>query len=361
MFDQIAELPPIAPSKPPDEFRVIRERVFLDCVHKCTLPGDSFPLNIFGKNICRTPIFPFAGRTFVLPFRHGLYTGTPFQKMPHVADAIHLDLDGAWDAEDFHFPTLPLRHLGPRLRYVARRRDVEALWRELEGKLRTVVVYGSGDFHHLAGMFIRRAGPQPVTLISFDNHPDWDIRPPYWSCGGWAARALRGGAERVSVWGCGNFELRFPSRLFADRAALKSGRLEIHPWAERQEASVCRRFNCMRRADWRARFEEFAKSLAGRRIYITVDMDCLSAEEAVTSWENGLFTAEDVAWAVALLRENARLVAGDFCGAWSKPEYERWAQAFAGKWDHPKLSAPQPQLAREINLRSARKILGALQ
>src|SRR6185437_11419552 len=204
--------------------------------------------------------------------------------MPHVADAVHLDLDGAWDAEDFDFPTLSLRQWGPRMRYVARRRDVEALWRELEGKLPAVVVYGSGDFHHLAGMLIRRAGPAPVTLISFDNHPDWDIRPPSWSCGGWAARALRGGAERVSVWGCGNFELRFPSRLFADRAALKSGRLEIHPWAERQPEGVCQRFNCMRREDWRGRFEEFAKTLTARRIYVTVDMDCLSAEEAVTNW-----------------------------------------------------------------------------
>lgn len=280
--------------------------------------------------------------------------------MPHVADAVHLDFDAAWNAGDFNFPTIPLRHWGPRLRYVARRRDVEALWRELEGKLPSVVVYGSGDFHHLAGMFIRRAGPEPVTLISFDNHPDWDIRPPYWSCGGWAARALRGGAEKVIVWGCGNFELRFPSRLFADRKALKSGQMEIHPWAERQSDGVCRRFNCMGRKDWRARFEEFAKSLADRRIYVTVDMDCLRTGEAVTNWENGLFTAEDVAWAISLLRENARLVASDLCGAWSKPEYERWGQTIAGKWDHPKLSEPEPGHGREVNLRSVREILRAL-
>jgi arginase family enzyme len=209
-------------------------------------------------------------------------------------------------------------------------------------------------------MFIRRAGPEPVTLISFDNHPDWDIRPPYWSCGGWAARALRGGAEKVIVWGCGNFELRFPSRLFADRKALKSGQMEIHPWAERQSDGVCRRFNCMGRKDWRARFEEFAKSLADRRIYVTVDMDCLRTGEAVTNWENGLFTAEDVAWAISLLRENARLVASDLCGAWSKPEYERWGQTIAGKWDHPKLSEPEPGHGREVNLRSVREILKAL-
>ena len=57
----------------------------------------------------------------------------------------------------------------------------------------------------------------PFTLVSFDNHPDWDIKPPYWSCGGWAARTLyTSRVERVSVWGCGNFELRWPSRLSAD-------------------------------------------------------------------------------------------------------------------------------------------------
>ncbi len=52
----------------------------------------------------------------------------------------------------------------------------------------------------------------------------------------------------------------------------------------------------MTRQNWRERFGHFVDGLKGERVYVTVDLDCLRAEEAITNWENGLFTAEDVAW-----------------------------------------------------------------
>jgi hypothetical protein len=164
----------------------------------------------------------------------------------------------------------------------------------------------------------------------------------------------------VSVWGCGNFELRWPARLFADRKALRAGTLEIQAWAERQPPAVHKRFNCMTRENWRERFERFAMSIKGQPIYVTVDMDCLRAEEAVTNWENGLFTADDVAWAIEVLRANANMLGGDVCGAYSPPEYERFGQRFAGKWDHPKLPEIDLATARETNMTSLKKIWTAL-
>jgi hypothetical protein len=136
--------------------------------------------------------------------------------------------------------------------------------------------------------------------------------------------------------------------------------LEIHAWAERQPATVQKKFNCMTRENWRERFERFAADLRGRTVYITVDMDCLVAEKAVTNWENGLFTAEDVAWAIGLLRQNANLVGGDVCGAWSPPAYERFGQRFAGKWDHPRMPPVDLDVARPTNLKSLMKIWSAL-
>ena len=71
---------------------------------------------------------------------------------------------------------------------------------------RAFLAYGSGDFHHLSALLVRRI-PTPLTLVSFDNHPDWDIRPPRWCCGSWINRALDWCArEEAAVWGCGNFE-----------------------------------------------------------------------------------------------------------------------------------------------------------
>jgi arginase family enzyme len=222
------------------------------------------------------------------------------------------------------------------------------------------VLYGSGDFHHLAAMLLRRVSA-PVTVISFDNHPDWDIRPPHWACGGWVNRALElPNVRRVSVWGCGNFELAFPHRLFGNRRAVRDGRLEVHAWAERQPPAVQRRFPCIRRNGWRDAFDQFANGLTGQDVYVTVDLDCLRAEEAVTNWENGLLTADDIAWALGRVRQSARLVAGDICGAYSPPTYARWRQRFAAEWDRPKRPVPDPDEARAVNLRALGRIWPAL-
>ena len=80
----------------------------------------------------------------------------------------------------------------------------------------------------------------------------------------------------------------------------------------------------------------------------------------MTNWENGLFTADDLAWALHLLRSHATLVGGDVCGAWSRPVYARLGQRLAARWDHPRLPTPDQAQAREVNLRSLEKIWGEL-
>ena len=276
-----------------------------------------------------------------------------------------LNLDDAWPATSLpsgeaDFDVLDLREWGPKLRYHGTRSEVDAFYTAVKDRLTPFVLYGSGDFHYLAGVLLRRI-QSPVTVVSFDNHPDWDIRPPHWACGGWVNRALEMPAvRRVSVWGCGNFELGFPSRLFANHKALRAGTLEIHAWAERQKPAVQRRFNCMTRETWRERFEAFADSLAGQDAYVTVDLDCLRAEEAATNWENGLFTAADVAWALGRLHDKTHLIAGDLCGAYSPPTYARAFQRFAGNWDHPKFPPPDPVVARQINSTASATIWPAL-
>src|SRR5437016_445728 len=96
-------------------------------------------------------------------------------------DGLHLNLDHAWDGLSF-LPTRPATDWGSRLRYIARRADIESFASDIAGSLPPFVLLGSGDYHHLTAVFLRRV-TGPVTVISFDNHPDWDIRPPRWTCG----------------------------------------------------------------------------------------------------------------------------------------------------------------------------------
>jgi hypothetical protein len=270
---------------------------------------------------------------------------------------VHLNLDDAWEPKVLGMPTLDARQWGPRLRCFARAPEIEEFFASTRCQLGPYVLYGSGDFHHLAALFVRHIAAADLTIVSFDNHPDWDIRPPKWACGGWVNRALElPHVLRVSVWGCGNFELRFPASLVRNR----SNRIDVNAWAERQPAPVVRRFNCMTRENWRERFEHFADSRRCANVYVTVDLDCLRADEAVTNWENGLFTTEDVAWAISMLRERAHVVGGDLCGAYSIPLYARRRQRFAAEWDRPKLPKVDAAEARHINRRALETIWPAL-
>ena len=272
----------------------------------------------------------------------------------------HIDLDGAWPRDAIAGAYHEALAWGPRLRYCTSMEEVESFAAEVPGGGKNFTLFGSGDFHHLSALWVRRVA-EKLTIVSFDNHPDWDVRPPRWGCGAWLNRALEfSHVEAAAIWGCGNFELNWPGQLFIDRRALAAGRLRVWPWTERLAASGRRRFPGIIAADWRERFREFATGLAGRRLYVTVDLDCLTADEAETNWEPGLFTAADLAWALRELRSHAEVIGGDVCGARSRPRYARWGQRLLAKADHPHLAPLHPPAATKRNVRALHTIWPAL-
>ena len=272
--------------------------------------------------------------------------------------ALHIDLDGAWPRDALSGEYFDARVWGPRLRYSSTARELEAFAAEVRGRVKAFTLFGSGDFHHLSALWLRQVA-ESVTLIIFDNHPDWDLRPPRWGCGTWINRALAlPQVEAAAIWGCGNFELDWPGHFFVSRRALASGRLRVWPWTERLAPSGRRRFPGLTAADWRAQFQTFAAGLAGRRLYVSVDLDCLTTAESATNWEQGLFTAADVGWALGELRARGEIVGGDLCGAYSAQSYARWSQRLLARWDHPRLPAPADDAAR--NARALATIWPAL-
>ena len=114
------------------------------------------------------------------------------------------------------------------------------------------------------------------------------------------------------------------------------------------------------RQNWREHFESFAANLRGANVYVTIDLDCLRKEDAVTNWENGRFEVVDLEWALGKLREHARIIAGDICGAYSEPKYARWKQKFASEWDHPKLELPNALEIQKVNLATFDRLWPAL-
>lgn len=262
---------------------------------------------------------------------------------------MHLNLDDAWGGDALDISSCDAREWGPQLRFSAPSRVMEAFYREYAARLTPFILYGSGDFHHLSGLWLRRC-EEPLVVVSFDNHPDWDVRPPRWCCGGWVNRALElPHVRKVSVWGCGNFECWWPGQVFGNRRAEREGRLELHAWADDRPRNDQQRRSAIFRPSWREDFARFIRSISGGNVYVTIDLDCLQFGDAVTNWENGKFTLDDVAWAVGRLRSETQIVAGDICGAFSKPKYARVAQRFVATIDHPKLPVSDAHDARRIN------------
>ena len=278
-----------------------------------------------------------------------------------IGRALHLNLDDAWRDQPLGLPVVDARKWGPKLRFSAPPRLVAEFYREYETRLASpFLLYGSGDFHYLTALWIRRL-PQPVTLVSFDNHPDWDVRPPKWGCGGWVNRALElPQVRRVSVWGCGNFECWWPQQIFGNRRAERAGILEVHPWADERPVKDRQRRGAILRGNWRDHFDQFLKDLGGGNVYVTIDLDCLRAEEAATNWESGRFNVVDLEWALSRLVGSSRIIGGDICGAFSPPAYARWKQRFAAEFDHPKVQLPAAGQIDRINSAALAKLWPAL-
>ncbi|MGB9476540.1 MAG: arginase family protein [Candidatus Udaeobacter sp.] len=274
-----------------------------------------------------------------------------------VGRALYLNLDDAWRDEPLGLPVVDARAWGRRLRFSAPPRLISEFYSAHGTNLASpFLLYGSGDFHYLTALRLRRiAGP--IGVVSFDNHPDWDVRPPKWGCGGWVNRALDlANVKRVSVWGCGNFECWWPHQIFGNRRAERAGVLEVHPWADDRPAKDRHRRGAILRDNWRAHFDQFLKTAAGTPLYLTIDLDCLDSREAVTNWEAGRFTITDLEWALGKLRESSQIIGGDICGAYSPPKYARFKQRFAAEFDHPKIQLPSAERIREINLTALEKL-----
>jgi arginase family enzyme len=251
--------------------------------------------------------------------------------------------DDAWDfipeEQKPDLPVIDVREEARGLRFITSASRVEQFVARYAPHFRPFTLYGSGDFHHLSALWTRQF-QEPFTLLSFDNHPDWDIRPPRWSCGAWINRALENHCIRqISIWGCGNFECNFPWRLLGNRSAAREGRLRVHPWIQ-DGKTYPSWLSPLTSATWKSQFVGWLASQGSSKVYITIDMDCLSSSEVATNWENGRFTCDDLVWALRTLREKSEIIGGDLCGAWSQPSYQTTFQRLAGWFDHPATLPP---------------------
>jgi Arginase family len=252
---------------------------------------------------------------------------------------LHLHLDDALavqpalraSAQCFDLVELEARDLGPALRLWTRPPAFAALRarlrRHMTGPGPWLSFAGSGDFHHVSILLMARAIAAtggPVTVIHFDNHPDWVRFARGVHCGSWVARAVRMSAvQRLITVGVCSSDIERPRD--TDLAPILAGKLEIYPYRRRGGHASLELGGHV----WptigslgEQRFVDLLlRRIPTRDVYVTIDKDALRPADAVTNWDQGALSLHGLADMLGAIAAGHRIIGADVVGDWSAPRY----------------------------------------
>ena len=229
---------------------------------------------------------------------------------------------------------LAARDLGPAMRLWSPVATLDELKRRIADALprrgaAEVVFAGSGDFHHVTPLLLERAlqtEAAPVTVVHFDNHPDWMRHAPGRHCGSWVGRAARlEGVARVVTVGVTSPDVGRARARQGDLALIGEGRLDLFAWAAPDGGAEVR----LEGRTWptiaalgEAAFLDLLEArLGGAPVYVTLDKDVLRAADAVTNWDQGEAGLDFVIAAIRRISATRRIIGADVVGDWSRPVY----------------------------------------
>ena len=281
-----------------------------------------------------------------------------------------LDLDGSLTAQPELLKRAAIaataRELGPHLRYLCTQRALKrfAAWLD-HSRRHQLTFYGSGDFHHLTAVLLGQFRA-PLSVVVFDQHPDWDITSPLPCCGSWVNAALRlPHVRKIVVIGAGAEDLGGHHLLRGNVTALRNGKLEIYPASFSRSQTLsrrARRLRCARQSGglvewktvaqmgWNDLLNHIIAGLPTRQIYVSVDKDCLTSQNAISNWDAGELELDDVCAAIERLGRERQIIGADVTGEWSAGAPASPLFRAVSRADHPKLKTPSiEELARNQN------------
>jgi len=290
---------------------------------------------------------------------------------------LHLHLDDAlagqhrmrMSARRHGLVDLEARDLGPSLRLWTRPRPLAELRRRLRhamaGEDSWLTFAGSGDFHHVSLPLIARAAdrsPQGLTVVHFDNHPDWVRFGRGLHCGSWVGRVLRlPSVRRLITVGVCSKDIERPRN--TDLAPVREGRLEIYPYRRaggEQSLELCgRQWPTIQHLGEQNFLDLLRQRIQTRDVYVTIDKDALRPADAITNWDQGELSLQGLAGLVRGLARDHDIVGADVVGDWSTPQYTRgvdgWLKRAEAFMDQPRRPAGNQvavnELANEFLLR----------
>ena len=199
---------------------------------------------------------------------------------------------------------------------------------------------GSGDFHHVTGLLLPltlEKQSEPVTLIHFDNHPDWVKFDGGMHCGSWVNRAAsHPKVNKVITVGVCSHDLRNPDWKGANITLLTEGKLDLFPYrhapskVRNQYGAAASYEQKNNHIHWRTIEDlgeaEFTKTLLSRintkHVYITIDKDVLDREDAETNWDQGVMRLPFLLQCLREIGKQHSIIGADVTGDFSAPKYD---------------------------------------
>ena len=264
---------------------------------------------------------------------------------------------------------IDLRPLGPSVRLFMDAKARQAVLGRINSSPKNSINFlGSGDFHHISELLISRFD-EPISVIDFDLHPDWDILPPRYGCGSWVSPVLkRDNIAKFVLLGASSTDIDSFSIQRGNLNSLRDNRVEIYPYAHKPSSVFLKKipanvsinirsgalFNKIYWDELKNKdLNNFMKELLGRfrvkKVYISIDKDCLTSKFALTNWEEGLFSLDQLLLVLKLIKENTEIVAADITGEYSPILIKGLFKKFASYLDHPKKVKAQIISQAEVN------------
>lgn len=307
----------------------------------------------------------------------------------HLDDALQSQHDFISHCERNGAQHLEVKKLGANVRLWGKQAALEELAATLRGHdshLGTgpkLWIMGSGDFHHVSALHIARAAEEanaPVTVIHFDNHPDWVHFESGMHCGSWVNDAAHHpNVAKVITLGVTSYDLKNPEWRGANLDLLKEGKLELFPYWH--EPSRVRRsygmgpgytqqkgyihWNTMAEMGEDRFLETLLLRITTEAVYLTIDKDVLCREDALTNWDQGNIALPYLLKMILAIGLNHRIIGADITGDYSAPRYDgnpvtRLMKHAEILMDQP-LRRPCPNEAARVNSASNHALLDALQ
>jgi len=210
----------------------------------------------------------------------------------------------------------------------------------LDADAPVVTWYGSGDFHHLTAVIISLLAErryEPITIVHFDNHPDWVRYPGGIHCGSWVHHVLESElVSRVITIGVSSGDLAWPELKGAALDYVASGKLIVFPidppttWVWRNFAAGAAYRMEGHRLVWThcdsvpnsKTIAELRALIASDFIYVSIDKDVLNEAAAATNWDQGRLRLDGlIGWLEGLLTTQP-VIGVDVVGDYSPAELD---------------------------------------